>query len=105
MAVGALVELMGARRPHFPTSAYFVALFLPEAFFAGEVFLATALAALLTALFTGVATFPAAFLTLVLALAVPLHMGIAFCMGMITFGVIMLVGNKLDLCEQAPQAR
>ena len=30
---------------------------------------------------------------IVLALAVPLHMGIAVCMGMITFGVIMLVGN------------
>ena len=30
---------------------------------------------------------------LVLALAVPVHMGIAVCMGMITFGLIMLVGN------------
>jgi hypothetical protein len=30
---------------------------------------------------------------LVLALAVPLHLGIAMCMGMITFGLIMLVGN------------
>lgn len=30
---------------------------------------------------------------IVLALAVPLHMGIAICMGMITFGLIMLVGN------------
>jgi hypothetical protein len=30
---------------------------------------------------------------LVLALAVPLHLGIAVCMGMITFGLIMLVGN------------
>lgn len=29
----------------------------------------------------------------VLALAIPLHVGIAFCMGMITFGTIMLVGN------------
>jgi hypothetical protein len=28
-----------------------------------------------------------------LALAVPLHLGIAFCMGMITFGLIMLVAN------------
>ncbi len=28
----------------------------------------------------------------VLALAVPLHMGIAICMGMITFGLVMLVG-------------
>lgn len=30
---------------------------------------------------------------IVLALAVPLHLGIAVCMGMITFGLIMLVGN------------
>jgi len=30
---------------------------------------------------------------LVIALAIPLHLGIAFCMGMITFGLIMLVGN------------
>ncbi len=30
---------------------------------------------------------------LVLLLAIPLHLGIAFCMGMITFGLIMLVGN------------
>lgn len=30
---------------------------------------------------------------LVLLLAVPLHLGIAFCMGMITFGLIMLVAN------------
>jgi hypothetical protein len=30
---------------------------------------------------------------IVLALAVPLHLGIAVCMGMITFGVIMLVAN------------
>jgi len=30
---------------------------------------------------------------LMLALSVPLHLGIAFCMGMITFGVIMIVGN------------
>jgi uncharacterized membrane protein YphA (DoxX/SURF4 family) len=29
---------------------------------------------------------------LVLALAVPLHLGIAFCMGMITFGLVMLIG-------------
>jgi len=28
-----------------------------------------------------------------LALAIPLHMGIAVCMGMITFGVIMLIAN------------
>jgi hypothetical protein len=30
---------------------------------------------------------------LVLALAVPLHLGIAACLGMMTFGLIMLVGN------------
>jgi hypothetical protein len=30
---------------------------------------------------------------LVLAMSVPLHLGIAVCMGMITFGLIMLVGN------------
>jgi hypothetical protein len=30
---------------------------------------------------------------IVIALAVPLHLGIALCMGMITFGLIMLVGN------------
>lgn len=29
---------------------------------------------------------------LVLIVAVPLHLGIAFCMGMVTFGLIMLVG-------------
>ncbi len=30
---------------------------------------------------------------IMIALAVPLHLGIAFCMGMMTFGLIMLVGN------------
>ncbi|MCA9148003.1 MAG: HTTM domain-containing protein [Planctomycetales bacterium] len=30
---------------------------------------------------------------IMLALAIPLHLGIAICMGMITFGLIMLVGN------------
>ncbi|HEY6563899.1 MAG TPA: HTTM domain-containing protein [Pirellulaceae bacterium] len=30
---------------------------------------------------------------LMLALAIPLHLGIAVCLGMITFGLIMLVGN------------
>jgi hypothetical protein len=29
---------------------------------------------------------------LVLSLAIPLHLGIAFCMGMITFGLVMLIG-------------
>jgi len=30
---------------------------------------------------------------IVLLLAIPLHMGIAICLGMMTFGLIMLVGN------------
>jgi hypothetical protein len=30
---------------------------------------------------------------IVLLLAIPLHMGIAICLGMVTFGLIMLVGN------------
>ena len=30
---------------------------------------------------------------LVVLLAVPLHLGIAVCMGMITFGLVMIVGN------------
>jgi hypothetical protein len=30
---------------------------------------------------------------IVIALAVPLHLGIAICMGMITFGLVMIVGN------------
>ena len=30
---------------------------------------------------------------LVIAVAVPLHLGIATCMGMITFGLAMLIGN------------
>ncbi len=30
---------------------------------------------------------------IVLALAIPIHLGIAVCMGMITFGTIMLVAN------------
>jgi hypothetical protein len=30
---------------------------------------------------------------IMLALAIPLHMGIAICLGMVTFGLIMLVGN------------
>jgi hypothetical protein len=30
---------------------------------------------------------------IMLALAVPLHLGIAFCMGMMTFGLAMLIGN------------
>jgi hypothetical protein len=34
---------------------------------------------------------------LMLALAIPLHLGIGICMGMITFGLIMLVGNMAFL--------
>ncbi len=30
---------------------------------------------------------------LVIALAIPLHLGIAFCMGMMTFGLVMLIAN------------
>jgi hypothetical protein len=30
---------------------------------------------------------------IVVTLAVPMHLGIAFCMGMITFGLVMLIGN------------
>ena len=30
---------------------------------------------------------------LVLLLAIPLHMGIAICLGMVTFGLVMLIGN------------
>jgi hypothetical protein len=33
----------------------------------------------------------------VLLLAIPLHLGIAICLGMITFGLIMLVGNMAFL--------
>jgi hypothetical protein len=33
----------------------------------------------------------------VLALAVPLHLGIAICLGMITFGLVMLIGNMAFL--------
>jgi hypothetical protein len=36
---------------------------------------------------------PRATRPVMLVLAVPLHLGIAFCLGMITFGVIMLVAN------------
>lgn len=37
---------------------------------------------------------------LMLALALPIHLGIAFTMGMITFGLIMLVGNLAFLSPQ-----
>jgi hypothetical protein len=30
---------------------------------------------------------------LMLMLAIPLHLGIAICLGMITFGLVMLIGN------------
>jgi uncharacterized membrane protein YvlD (DUF360 family) len=36
---------------------------------------------------------PRATRPIVLALAVPLHLGIAFCLGMITFGLVMLIAN------------
>jgi hypothetical protein len=34
---------------------------------------------------------------IVLLLAIPLHMGIAICLGMITFGLVMLIGNMAFL--------
>ena len=37
---------------------------------------------------------------LVLALAVPLHLGIAFAMGMITFGLVMLIANLAFISPQ-----
>jgi hypothetical protein len=37
---------------------------------------------------------------IMVALAVPLHLGIAFCMGMITFGLIMIVGNLAFVSPQ-----
>ncbi len=43
-------------------------------------------------LFFCAAIWPRLLRPLVLALAVPLHLGIAFCMGMITFGLVMLIG-------------
>ena len=41
---------------------------------------------------------------LVVALSVPLHLGIAFCMGMITFGLIMIVGNLAFVSPQLVRA-
>jgi hypothetical protein len=43
-------------------------------------------------LFFCVAVWPRLLRPIVLALAVPLHLGIAFGMGMITFGLVMLIG-------------
>ena len=43
-------------------------------------------------LFFCAAVWPRLLRPLVLALAIPLHLGIAFCMGMITFGLVMLIG-------------
>jgi hypothetical protein len=43
-------------------------------------------------LFFCVLIWPRLLRPLVLALAIPLHLGIAFCMGMITFGLVMLIG-------------
>lgn len=37
---------------------------------------------------------------LVLALAVPLHLGIAFAMGMVTFGLVMLIANMVFISPQ-----
>lgn len=41
---------------------------------------------------------------IVLALAVPLHLGIAICMGMITFGLVMLIGNLAFVSPQLVRA-
>lgn len=41
---------------------------------------------------------------LVLALAIPLHLGIAFCMGMITFALVMLIGNLAFVSPQLVRA-
>jgi hypothetical protein len=43
-------------------------------------------------LFFCVLVWPRLLRPLVLALAIPLHLGIALCMGMITFGLVMLIG-------------
>lgn len=37
---------------------------------------------------------------IVLFLAIPLHLGIAICMGMVTFGLVMLVGNIAFISPQ-----
>ena len=44
-------------------------------------------------LFYAALVWPRATRPVVLLLAIPLHLGIAICLGMITFGLIMLVGN------------
>ncbi len=44
-------------------------------------------------LFYCVLIWPRATRPIMLALAVPMHLGIAFCLGMITFGVVMLIAN------------
>lgn len=41
---------------------------------------------------------------IVLLLAIPLHLGIAVCMGMITFGLVMLIGNAAFLPPQLVRA-
>jgi hypothetical protein len=37
---------------------------------------------------------------IVVALAIPLHLGIAFCLGMMTFGLVMLIGNLAFVSPQ-----
>jgi Vitamin K-dependent gamma-carboxylase len=44
-------------------------------------------------LFYCVLIWPRATRPIMLAMAVPMHLGIAFCLGMITFGVVMLIAN------------
>ncbi len=41
---------------------------------------------------------------IVLLLAIPLHMGIAICLGMITFGLVMLIGNFAFVSPQLVRA-
>lgn len=41
---------------------------------------------------------------IVIALAVPLHLGIALCMGMITFGLVMLIGNAAFISPRLVRA-
>ena len=38
-----------------------------------------------------------------LLLAMPLHLGIAVCLGMITFGLVMLIGNLASFVSAAEQ--
>ena len=41
---------------------------------------------------------------IMLVLAIPLHLGIAVCMGMITFGLVMLIGNMAFIAPEITRA-